>query len=325
MTLQTLKNQDALKAAEHFLRICVQRGLAHSFDTVSGTWVKPYPEVTGYILSYFADHYPRRMKDWMSSGDTLVDLQGQAGGFASFYDPEYLYAFDTAQIMHGLLSLYRHTKEKRYLASAVRAGEFLQYMQLNGGLMFPLFNAHEGSRIVYQPNSDASNWGSTFSYIQVKNAEGLQLLAKITGDKRYQQSALALAEFPVRRIDYSYTHPLAYYLEGLWSMGKTTQVKQILEQKIIPRLKDGGFIPYFPKAAYAYTSGSIQLAILLAKTKHLYEARQILTWAQKVQSHHGSGGLFQYALPSGEPDGTIHREINSWGTKYFAELLRLVN
>lgn len=42
-----------IEQAERFLNSCVFDGLAHSYDVNNGIWVKPYPEVTGYLLNYF--------------------------------------------------------------------------------------------------------------------------------------------------------------------------------------------------------------------------------------------------------------------------------
>jgi hypothetical protein len=322
--LRDFKNKDALERAERFLRACIHRDLAHSFDTLHGKWVKPYPEVTGYLLSYFSNYHPDDLKSWEIVANQLVSLQSEYGGFPSFYNSEFLYTFDTGQIMHGLLSLYLEVGNQEYLDSARQAGDFLLSMQLSDGSMFPVFNTKDRTRVVHQAQADGANWGSTFSYIQVKNAEGLQLLFKITGEQKYQKAALLLAEMPKKYVDYRYTHPLGYYLEGLWSLGKKSEVKRILKNKVIPRIKANGFISYFPKAPYSYSSGSAQLAILLAKCGYASRATIILSWIKKVQAQHVSGGIFQYAAASGKPDVSIHQEINSWGTKYFAELLRLV-
>lgn len=40
---------------EGFLKNCMFDGLAHSYDVAEQRYVKPYPEVTGYIIKYFCD------------------------------------------------------------------------------------------------------------------------------------------------------------------------------------------------------------------------------------------------------------------------------
>jgi len=320
-----LENNSLLTKAEHFLMSCIRGGTAHSLvPGEPSTWVKPYPEVTGYLVSYFFEYGKYRERVVGEALDKLIEIQHPSGGYASFYDKDNLYSFDTGQIMHGLLSAYQVTRCEKYLASARRAGDFLLSMQLPTGLMFPIYDTKNNAKIVYKKSKDGSNWGSTFSYIQVKNAEGLLCLYKHAKEKKYFKAAQQLANLKVSRADYRYTHPLAYYLEGLMALDQIEQVKKIIKQNILPRLKSNGFISYYPGAKYAYVSGSVQMGILLWKMGYRDQATQILGWAKIVQTNSESGGLYQYALPSGMPDYSIHGEVNSWGTKYYAELLRLV-
>ncbi len=318
-------NNTSLAKAEQFLKNCIRGGMAHSLvlDT-SLTWVKPYPEVTGYLVSYFCTNGQSGEKVVEEALDRLLEVQHSSGGFSSFYDTNNLYSFDTGQIMYGLLSAYQVTRREKYLKSAKRAGDFLLSMQLPSGLIFPIYDTKNSTKIVYQRSRDGSNWGSIFSYIQVKNAEGLLLLSKLTEDKRYARSASKLANIKLTEHDYDYTHPFAYYLEGMLALGKKELVKQVLRKRVIPRLKPSGYIAYYPECDYAYTSGSVQMGILLWKAGYKNQAKLILDWARVVQGNSESGGLYQYALPSGLPDYSVHGEINSWGTKYYAELLRLV-
>ena len=44
-----------VKRGENYLLDCVFDGLAHSYDVLTKSYVKPYPEVTGYVIKYFCD------------------------------------------------------------------------------------------------------------------------------------------------------------------------------------------------------------------------------------------------------------------------------
>ena len=46
-----------VEKGEYYLQKCVFKGLAHSYDVSSGKYVKPYPEVTGYVIKYFFYNY----------------------------------------------------------------------------------------------------------------------------------------------------------------------------------------------------------------------------------------------------------------------------
>ena len=55
-----------VEKGEYYLQKCVFKGLAHSYDVSSGKYVKPYPEVTGYVIKYFCDNYeviPKNKED----------------------------------------------------------------------------------------------------------------------------------------------------------------------------------------------------------------------------------------------------------------------
>lgn len=310
----------AIARAEKFLLDCIINGLAHSYDTRTNKWVKPYPEATGYLLSFFSSRNPLPNKI-VNAVKKLKEIQdSKTGGFCSFEHKSLLYTFDTGQIMHGFCSLYIKHKKQGYLDLAMSCGNFLLLMQLNCGAMFPLYDKER--RIKYALKD--AGWGKSFSYIQVKNVEGLFLLHEITGDNKWLTSAKRLCEWGKKNIDLTYTHPSAYLLEGLLAMGETDFVRNNLEEHIIPRIRRNGFIPYSEKLRYAYTSGSIQMAILLYKVGFQDYAQLILDWARRVQLKHDSGGLFQYANYDATLNEEVHAEINSWGTKYFVELKELL-
>lgn len=308
-----------LVQAKKFLLSCIRGGLAHSYDSIQKTWTKPYPEVTGYLLSYFCSEntlYP----EIMSAADKLVQIQDESGGFPSFYNTNILFTFDTAQIAHGLLSMYIKTKRMKYLKSAIRAGDFLLKMQWLDGSFFPMFHRQKKNMLFYQEKEDGSNWGSTLSFIQLKNIEALLLLSKITKEKKYSIATIRVGRWGMKKSDPRYSHPYAYFLEGMYALGKRDFVRNELKKNVLSNLKRG-FIPYYPGASFAYVSGSVQLGILLSKFGFNREAKDIYKWAINTQDCN-MGGLIQYANQDGSINSSIHGELNSWGTKYFCELAK---
>lgn len=102
-----------IELGENFLNNCVFDGLAHSYDVKKGKYVKPYPEVTGYILKYFSDYSDSIENNIIKAADYLVEIQDKnVGGYYSFDNKNVLYSFDTAQITRGLLSLYKKLGKK---------------------------------------------------------------------------------------------------------------------------------------------------------------------------------------------------------------------
>ncbi len=306
-----------VRMAENWLLECVQNGLAHSYDTVKNVWVKPYPEVTGYLMSYFATHHGEIPKSIDGVARKLLAVQDLSGGYPSFRSNDKLFTFDTAQIMHGFLRLYDRTGSVRFLNAAVRCGEFVLKMQVANGAMYPIYEKKNRVKI-----ASKKTWGTSFSGIQVKNIEGLLMLRNATGEGRYGLSAAQLCVWGKQNFNSTHTHPAAYFLEGMLAIGEEDFVKNELKEKFIGRVNDNGYIAYEPGLPYAYVSGSMQLGILFLKTGFIDEAKKILRFGRQIQQYH-RGGLFQYADEDSRPVLQPHGEINSWGTKYFCELERL--
>ena len=308
---------------ETFLKNCLFDGLAHSYDTVKRLYVKPYPEVTGYVIKYFCDQN-QVTEQITSAADYLLSIQDpDSGGFSSFYQTEFLYAFDTAQILTGLASLYEKTGTEKYLLSAMRAGRFLSNMQTYCGGIMPIFDRRCKEKLL-----DARTyqiWNGPFSGLMCKITEAYSALYQISKDGQWEQKKQVIADFYEGVSHIEHSHPLGYWLEGLWNAGRYSTVKNILDEKVIPRIQKNGYISYTPMTEYAYVSGTIQLGIILYKAGYVEQSLQIRNYGRLVQSKSETGGLFQYAKEDGKQDNTIHTEINSWGTKYFCELERLLS
>jgi len=313
------KKYDRIKLAEDFLLTSLKDGLAHSYDVEKNCWVKPYPEATGYLLSYFSEHFEDVPSQILYVANRLCRIQHKTGGYTSFDDNRYLFTFDTAQIMHGFASLYEKTDEEKYLDVAKKCAEFIIKMQIDNGGMFPIYDTTLNAKYV----NKNGGWGRCFSHIQVKNIEGLLLLYELTNDSRYMESAVRLRDYGKKHCDLTFTHPGAYCLEGMLAISEKDFVYNKLKDEIVPIIQPYGFSPYSKGLSYAYVSGSVQMGILLYKVGLKKYANSILGWARKVQSNHNSGGLFQYANADGSLNHDIHTEINSWGTKYYAQLERL--
>lgn len=308
-----------IELADSFLLSALRKGLAHSYDSEKDLWVKPYPEVTGYLLSYFSKYYPDIPAQIISAANRLCNIQHKKGGFYTFFSNQYLYTFDTAQIMHGIASLYKKINDRKFYKTAMKCSKFIIDMQIDNGAMFPVYNTKTNAKYV----SKKSTWGGGFSCIQTKNIEGLLLIYELTGDSKYLKSAERLKDFGKKHCDLTFSHPGAYCLEGLLAMGESNFVCNKLRDEIEPKIHPNGFLPYSEGLSYAYVSGSIQMGILLFKVGQKAQAHSILEWAKKVQMNHNTGGLFQYANADGSINQDVHTEINTWGTKYYAELERL--
>jgi len=307
-----------IRKAELWLLRCIRGGLAHSYDTVRGAWVKPYPEVTGYLVSYFSAFHRELPPQVIAAARKLRSIQDSTGGYPTFTFDDRLFTFDTAQIAHGFLRLYEKTADESHIDAAKQCGEFLLQMQIANGAMYPVYQKR-----LKVKTASKETWGTGFSGIQVKNIESLLLLHKATGEERYKLSAERLCAWGKENCDLRQTHPAAYCYEGLLAMGAVDFVRNQLTEHFAGNIGDQGYIPYDRVLPYAYVSGSIQLGILLFKTGFVDEAKRIRHYGRQVQKNSPHGGLLQYADENARPVFHPHGEINSWGTKYFCELERL--
>lgn len=312
---------DCIQRGEKFLRECVFDGLAHSYDAMKGQHVKPYPEVTGYVIKYFCDYYEELPCNIIEAAEHLIKIQDKNGGYASFENNDALFAFDTSQILIGMCSMYEKTKDKRYLDAAIRGGNFLQSAQEKNGAFKPIYSRREKAWLINIKTY--ALWNGPYSGLMCKLTEGYEALYKCTGNTLYKELKDRTADFYQDAEYIECTHPLGYWLEGLLEAQRFEKVQQIIESKILKRITDNGYISYKEDLPYAYVSGVIQLGIILYKMNYIDEAKKILHYGRLVQEKHSSGGLFQYADREGNLDNHIHTEINCWGTKYFCELERL--
>lgn len=313
-----VKMNKYIKSAENFLLSCINN-VAYSYDVTKNIWIKPYPEVTGYLLSYFANYHNVVPKKIIDAAQYLQTIQHSCGGYYSFDKVDVLYTFDTAQIMHGFISLYRKFDKKEYLNVAIKCADFIIRLQNEDGSINPMYDPNT-STIIKKGKGFYSS-GVEF-VIQTKNIEGFLLLYDVTNNDKYKYVADIIYKFSMNIKPIELTHPLGYYLEGLLAAQDYSRVKKHLEDVIL-RIKSNGFLSYSPELSYSYVSGSAQVAILLYKCDFKKDARKILDWLRLVQSNHSCGGLFQYANIDGTLNKDVHTEINSWGTKYFCELERL--
>ena len=138
-----LANYDHLKAAVDWIKLAQDTtkdgGVSAGYFYGLG-WKPSYPEITGYIIPtmfsfyHFAHDDECRQRAIVMS-DFLVSIQlingaFQAGLVGTNVIPE---VFDTGQCMEGLMRCYEETRIEKYLASAIRAGDWLVSMQDEDG------------------------------------------------------------------------------------------------------------------------------------------------------------------------------------------------
>jgi hypothetical protein len=278
-------------------------------------WVKPYPEVTGYLLSYFSGSSIMK-PDLTESVKKLLELQLPDGSWPSFYgDLTNGYTFDTSQILHGLLK-QNWVVSKKLDASVNQALGFLEGRMK---FIFPLSRAREnGSGFEIFRKRD---WAYGVSPINFKLAELLEVvpICNPLSHPRLPKKIERMRRFSRVLPQLEEAHPGAYQLEGLLALGKIELVKQRLTQYFMP--DNDGKIPAYPGAEFSYNSGSVQLAILWAKCGCPDISQNILS---NILQYVETWNDHFLTMPQYSGTASPHMEYSTWGVKYLCELLTLM-
>jgi uncharacterized protein YyaL (SSP411 family) len=197
-----------------------------------------YNEITGYAINTFIAIYQWLGKDEYlelakEAAGYLINLQVkddsafENGGIAhSLIWPDLnrvnnYYSFDNAVILHGMASLYRITKNEKYLSACLQIAGFLLKMQKQDGSFYSYFDADKGLL-----THEADEFFFDNGCLHIKNAIGLMYLNQISEDRRFAISGSAVCAWGARlqaadglfwantRKKYVFTHAHCYATEG---------------------------------------------------------------------------------------------------------------
>ncbi len=210
-----------LDAAIVFIMRSIAQGNGRSSSKaykVGTGWMPPYRETTGYIIPTLldlADHLNRpalattaeRMGEW------LAEVQEPGGGFIEhdLQQDTKPVVFNTGQILHGFNALILRRSRQDLVGNARRAGDFL------------VASADATGSFVRNEHFDMPH-----AY-NVRSAWALLTLGRMLGEKKYENVALANADWTVAQQTgngfflnnvfqpgwNANTHGIAYVLQGL--------------------------------------------------------------------------------------------------------------
>lgn len=288
-------------------------GLAHSYCIKTRNLIKPYPEVTGYIIQLFAiRNMHGQLVEEMSR--KVCEYQNETGAFRTFYDSRG-YLFDTGVILRGLIAADKFGVDG-LTDNINNAYKFICTSGEHDFWYSDKKNVRDYCSILV--GNQSWSWGHT--PINLKLAEAL-----IDYDRAYlsniPSTALCTNLYEsLNRSRIEYTHPGAYQLEGLYALGKLSDMKSFFDNVFLSRFENG-FISYASYLDYEYTSGTIQLGIIAYFLGYEYLARKVYERFSLVISKYGL--LPQYLDLEMNLAGP-HAECNVWGMKYLIELEELL-
>ena len=182
-------------------------------------WMPPYRETTGYIIPTLLDVAERKSRPELAAianrlGDWLAKVQDPAGGFVEreLGQGTTPIAFNTGQILHGFNALILRQGRADLIPSARRAGDFLVSCADDSGSLV--------RNDLYDTMVHAYN---------VRSAWALLTLGRLTGERRYEDTALANADWTLAQQTHNgffrnnafkpggnaNTHGTAYVMQGL--------------------------------------------------------------------------------------------------------------
>ena len=315
-------------------------------------WLPSYPETTGYIIPTMFDYAKRtgrdeffaravRMADWES--DVQMESGAVMGGTVDTSPTPAV--FNTGQVLFGWVRAFQETGNERYLASAIRAADFLLRVQdADGAWRKSLSNYASGTMGSYTYNT--------------RSAWGLLLLANASGRTNYREAAVRNVEYALTRQQPNgwfednclsdprqpLLHTIAYALRGILEIGilvgNSTYVsaaRRAADALLRTQRPDGSLAGRFdrdwhPTVTYSCLTGNVQMGTVWAglftvtrNQQYLEALARVNRFTRSVQwLGTGNPGLDGGISGSYPLHGSYGRfEVLNWATKFFADSLMM--
>ena len=323
-----------------------------------------YSEITGYVVTLMCYLWERTkderyLRSATMAGDWLLNATHESSGvFRCIYPlrpsqfdfkKNQLYAFDNGVILNGLVNLYRASKQRKYLAPAVKAADWLVYRaQKPTGAFYPIYQLDDGRFF-----ESEKEWSMCSGSYHVKISVGLLNLYDLTHKREYLDAVIRICEFALgcqdktgRFITFlsrggTNAHPHCYTAEGLWVAGTYLDRKDYIESSArgvrwlldlqlaegyIPRLYLDG-VPVYSERVDAMCQ-TLRLAILHMAEGYLPETyrggsellRSIIPKYQALDKDSRVDGGFYFGRAS---NGRIIRHVNGWVTAFAVQALHV--
>ena len=323
-----------------------------------------YSEISGYLITHMCFMYEYTNKkiyltSAINSADWLIKCaQDTTGGFKCLFlldkkikldfKSEQIYSFDNGVIINGLVNLYKITKNKKYLNSATKCGNWIvNKAQKKNGEIKPIYDLSKNS---FVEDKKKRSWisGSYHTKISI----GLLNLYSVNKKKIFLISSKKIfntslkkqiksGEFLSTKISTN-LHPHCYSAEGLWVLGKYLNNKKYLSSSekatkwIMSKQNSSGKIPrlflinssiYHERIdAIAQTIRLIFLSKinknkkkLIVNEDKLQKLLKIMLEYQNLKTNNSKiKGSFSWGKKS---DGTILKHSNSWVTFFAIQAL----
>ena len=298
-------------------------------------WQSSYPETTGYIIpSLIAASKILGDQDLINRSIKMVDWEcnimfpdGAVHG-GNIASKENKNVFDTGQVLRGLLSAYKETKNEKYLVYAKKS---LNWM------MNPTGRADIDRAFYTYAWAPLSEWGVLLNDETLKNFARTKA-QKIIGTQK-SNGWIPGADF--KDAPDSLLHTIAYTIDGLWDIGellKEDKFKKAAQKAldgIISKMEHSGFMPgrYNPDfkgtVPWACLTGIAQIGVTCLKVYKSTGQKSYLDCADrakeflKTRQNNIDGKILKGAIFGSSPISGDYNpfETLNWPVKYFLDLL----
>lgn len=323
-----------------------------------------YSEISGYLITHMCFMYEYTNKkiyltSAINSADWLIKCaQDTTGGFKCLFlldkkikldfKSEQIYSFDNGVIINGLVNLYKITKNKKYLNSATKCGNWIvNKAQKKNGEIKPIYDLSKNSFV-----EDKKKWSWISGSYHTKISIGLLNLYSVNKKKIFLTSSKKIfntslkkqiksGEFLSTKISTN-LHPHCYSAEGLWVGSKFLKNKNYLKAVIkstkwifknqdldglVPRLRVGK--KYIYSERVDALAQSVRLVLLLLKDNKIDknkfdpQIKKVIKIIVKYQSQSKrlkEQGGFYWGKTS---KGKTSMDLNCWVTSFVIQTLIL--
>ena len=321
-----------------------------SFHLVNG-WSSSYPETTGYIIPTLLQFASVRNDDnirdaAIKAADWLISIQrppgGWQGGRVNENKPPIV--FNTAQIIRGMIAVYKLTRDPKYLESAKKAGDWLCGIQ-----------DEDGSWTRYALMGKSRVYDSYVSYpllmlhrettMEKYLHHAKKNLDWIVDSKQHVNGWFQDADNTVKRNSRPILHTIAYTVDGLLDSGIYLNERKYIEaaRKAADVLKEkfdkdgflhGRYDKDWNGSEHMILTGCAQISIVWQKIAHFSGLKDFADSAMNMNSMLIRMQTRKIRKESKDTLGAINGSFPLWGryepfaypnwaTKYFADALMM--
>lgn len=312
-----------------------------------------YTEISGYALTtllyLWQETTDTRYKDSaIRLGEWLLTVQHSTGAFPtalyltanSHQKPGEFHSFDVGMVLNGLVCLYRHVPDERFLQAAIRAADWILHIQQPDGSLAAMVDVISG-----QIKDHPGTWSTQSGPYHAKLAIGLLHLFEVTKKPAYLQATRALCDYSLTRqtpegqfltygdLNGTNLHPHAYACEGLYVAGAylhepryteasrrgTVWALSLGREGLVPRHKHEDTLNYHER---------VDILAQISRLATLHElahpsSQELLARLPTYQSHAeplSQHGGFIFGKSSA---GDVLPHINAWVTMFALQALKV--